>query len=351
MKHPYENLMDYCSWYKAMTAPAPGHIDPVTKYSLISKNDKISTMGSCFAQHLSKQVSKSGFNYFVPEVPLKNLSKGQALQKNYGVFSARYGNVYTARQAIQLFSRAFGKFSPEENFWFKDGRYYDSFRPSIQPDGFSCLDELIADREMHFTAVRRIFLESDWLIFTLGLTEAWSSRKDGAIFPVAPGVSGGTYSPTDHEFINFDYSSTYIDLKEFIEKIKLLNPSIKFILTVSPVPLIATYENRHVLVSTTASKSILRAVADQIEREMQDVYYFPSYEIITSSANCGTYFESDLRQVTDLGVNHVMRMFTRHFLTNEDYSNNHDLNNYTITQEPVVCDEELIELAIKNSGF
>ena len=35
MKHPYENLMDYCSWYKAMTAPAPGHIDPVTKYSLI----------------------------------------------------------------------------------------------------------------------------------------------------------------------------------------------------------------------------------------------------------------------------------------------------------------------------
>ena len=39
-------------------------------------------------------------------------------------------------------------------------------------------------------------------MFTLGLTEAWRSRHDGCVFPVAPGVSGGEWSPDDHEFVN-----------------------------------------------------------------------------------------------------------------------------------------------------
>lgn len=353
MKHPYENLKEYCSWYKSMTAPAPGQIDPVTKYSLILKDEKISTMGSCFAQHLSNQISKSGFNYFVPELPPANLSNKDSRGLNYGVFSARYGNVYTARQADQLFDRAFGFFTPQEAYWEDGGRYFDSFRPTIQANGFSSLEELVADRDVHFAAVQRIFLESDWLIFTLGLTEAWRSRKDGSIFPVAPGVSAGSYSPIEHEYVNFDYNSTYSDLKSFFNKLKKFNPKLKVILTVSPVPLIATYENRHVLVSTVASKSILRAVADQIERELSDIYYFPSYEIITSSANCGAYFKPDLRQVTDVGVNHVMRMFSKHFLfeKNVSHSNQEIGSTYKIAQESVVCDEELIENAIKNSGF
>ena len=37
--------------------------------------------------------------------------------------------------------------------------------------------------------------------------------------------------------------------------------------------------------------------------------YFPSYELITSSASRGAYFGRDLRQVTDAGVAHVMRVF------------------------------------------
>jgi len=92
---------------------------------------------------------------------------------------------------------------------------------------------------------------------------------------------------------------------------------VKILLTVSPVPLVATYEKRHVLVSNTVSKSVLRVAADEVERAFDNVIYFPSYEIITSPANSGKYYQDDLRRVTDIGIDHVMRVFSKHFLVNQ----------------------------------
>jgi hypothetical protein len=120
------------------------------------------------------------------------------------------------------------------------------------------------------------------------------------------------------------------------------------------VPLIATKENRHVLVSTTVSKAILRVAADEIERKFDHVTYFPSFEIITSSANCGAYYSEDLREVTERGVGHVMRVFKESFLNdsmnNEINSNEHD-KDYVSAMSEIVCDEELIQQAIVASGF
>lgn len=57
----------------------------------------------------------------------------------------------------------------------------------------------------------------------------------------------------------------------------------------SPVPLVATYETRHVLVSTTLSKSVLRIAADTCSTARDWVDYFPSYEFILGNYNLGTY--------------------------------------------------------------
>ncbi|WP_430232143.1 GSCFA domain-containing protein [Nitrosomonas communis] len=193
-------------------------------------------MGSCLAQHLAKNIAKAGFNYFVPEIALPHLSESEATKKNYGIFSARYGNVYTVRQAVQLFDRTFktpnqkkilglfnrnsGPSKQDDHIWMKGGSYVDAFRPRIEPDGFSSKEELREDRKRHLRCVRRVFEDSDWLIFTLGLTEAWRSKKDGSIFPLAPGVSGGEFDKSQHEFVNFSFNEVMSDLKDFIRKVK-----------------------------------------------------------------------------------------------------------------------------------
>jgi len=87
------------------------------------------------------------------------------------------------------------------------------------------------------------------------------------------------------------------------------NPDIRFLLTVSPVPLTATASGEHVLAATIYSKSVLRAVAGQLFHERANVEYFPSYEIITSSLSRGAYFESNLRSVRADGVKAAMDTF------------------------------------------
>jgi len=296
-----------------MTTPPPGQVDPATKYARILPSHKVATMGSCFAQHLAKHISTSGLNYYAPESAPLGMSELVATQKNYGVFSARYGNIYTVRQAVQLFERAFGNFSPIDGIWERNGRFVDAFRPQVEPEGYGSVAAVRDDTVSHLNYVRNVFTKADWFIFTLGLTEAWRSRQDGAVYPTAPGVAGGEFDSSKYEFINFSCEEVQADLCLLIEKIQSVNPDVQILLTVSPVPLIATYENRHVWVSTTYSKAALRVAADVAERCYRSVIYFPSYEIITSPAAGGRYYADDLRQVTEIGVKHVMRVLLNTF--------------------------------------
>lgn len=351
MKHPYQDLPGHCFWPKGMSAPAPGLVDPVTRAKIIRPDEPVATLGSCFAQHLARHIAASGLDYYVAEQAPAGLPEGEALRRNYGVFSARYGNVYTVRQAVQLFDRAFGRFAPRERAWQRtDGRWVDPFRPQVEPDGFDSPEAVVAASEDHLGNVRNVFTRSKWLVFTLGLTESWTSKIDGAVFPLAPGVSGGRYDPGVHAFHNFSLEETSADLDSLLARLASVNPGAEVLLTVSPVALMATYEPRHVLVSTVLSKSVLRVAADLAERKHPNVIYFPSYEVITSPAAGGRYHEDDLRQVTELGVSHVMRLFSRHFIDGARLPAAAPVLNLEAAASRVVCDEEVIQAAFRDSA-
>ena len=87
------------------------------------------------------------------------------------------------------------------------------------------------------------------------------------------------------------------------------NPGVKFIVTVSPVPLTATASGHHVEVATAYSKAVLRAVCGQLVSEFDNIDYFPSYEIITSQKNAARYYNDSLREVTAEGVAAAMGTF------------------------------------------
>jgi hypothetical protein len=110
--------------------------------------------------------------------------------------------------------------------------------------------------------------------------------------------------------------------------------------------LIATYENRHVLVSTIYSKSALRVVAEIAAQQRPDVAYFPAYELITGPQARSRYFEDDLRNVSEAGVSHVMAIFSRHFLAPPDQgpttAEQDNMSDLAALQE-IVCDEEVLD--------
>lgn len=344
-RNPYRGLPDYRFWRRAIEQVPLREVDPVvTGCFKLKREDMVATAGSCFAQHISRTLVKNGFNYYIAERG-EAYSPEEARRRNYGVFSARFGNLYTARQLLQLFDRAYGTFVPEDNSWVReDGRLVDPFRPQIEPEGFATVEELERSRANHFAAVREMFERLDIFVFTLGLTEAWRRRADGAVYPLAQGVAGGELDADRHEFVNFGVAEVTADLQGFVERLLRVNPRARVILTVSPVPLIATYEDRHVLLSTTYSKSVLRVAAEEICRRNAMCAYFPSYEIITGNYTRGEYFEEDLRSVKPQGVDHVMRLFLAHYSAEKlSVSLEDELMRENAAAAEVVCDEEAID--------
>ncbi|MBK1720030.1 GSCFA domain-containing protein [Thiocystis violacea] len=315
IKTPYSDLPEYSFWRRSIASTAPSEIDPAVNLGLrVDKNTRIATAGSCFAQHIARRLVANGYNYYVTEPSHALMTSEMAASYNYGTFSARYGNIYTSLQLRQLIERAFGKFQPVEGVWFDNNNktWIDPFRPNIQPFGFSSKTELIEDRRMHLGAVRELMKGLEVFVFTFGLTECWVSNVDGAVFPLCPGVSGGVFDSSTHSFRNLGVNEVLFDMRAFISQLRDVNPASDIILTVSPVPLIATAGRSHVLTATTYSKSVLRVAAETLCQELDNVFYFPSYEIITSIASRGGYFADDCREVTKEGIDHVMRVFFRH---------------------------------------
>ncbi len=309
-KHPYENLPPSSFWRTAVSERNFLGLENVyrKKYD-ISTDDRIVSAGSCFAQHIARKLAGSGFAYRDYEPAPPGFPASRAGDFGYGIFSARYGNIYTVRQLLQLLERAFEGRVPAEDYWESEGRVYDPFRPAIEPNGFESLEEFRASRATHLRAVRRVFTESDIFIFTLGLTEAWRSREDGSVYPLCPGTSCGTFDPARHEFHNFTSREVIEDLETVICKTRALNPGLRFLLTVSPVPLTATAMPEHVMVATTYSKSVLRAAAGEIAAADPLIDYFPSYELVTAPPSRASLFEPNFRSVTPAGVNFVMKHF------------------------------------------
>ncbi len=348
---PYKTFPTTSYWRDSVAVAKDDSFDPLIECSFkLATTDKIATAGSCFAQHIAKRLRASGFHYYVPENVPTFIDEAVAQKYNYGTFSARFGNIYTTRQLKQLFDRAFGKFEPSEPFWEEDGRFYDPFRPQIQPRGFANLAEAIADRKSHLRFVREMFQSMDVFVFTLGLTETWESTEDGAVFPICPGCGVGSFVPGKYQFINLSCDEVVADLMYVLQEILKINPRCRFLLTVSPVPLIATAVPRHVLISNTYSKSVLRVAVEKVVSEIPQSFYFPSFEIITGANTRSNYFESDLRSVKEEGVNHVMKVFFKHLINNSDSSrplskrSDHSDHDALVNSDmDIVCDEEILE--------
>lgn len=308
--NPYQSLPASAFWRTAVSEPDPLDISGlwVPKFPITAATRTV-TAGSCFAQHISRALKGSGFTWLDCEPAPGLLSPEAAARFNYGVFSFRTGNIYTTGLLRQWARWAFGEEPQDTEVWEQDGRFVDPVRPALEPDGFSSVEELMRAREVTLGSVCKAFTDAELFVFTLGLTEGWRNAATGLLYSNCPGTLGGEFDPAVHEFVNGGYPAVRQALDDVIELARRVNPNLRFLLTVSPVPLTATASGAHVLPATTYSKSTLRAVAGDLATAHSNVDYFPSYEIITSAPYRARFFEDNLRSVAPAGVEHVMRQF------------------------------------------
>ncbi len=310
MRSPYTNLPPEAFWRSGVVDQPPDAIPGLyRKKFAIGRTTQIATAGSCFAQHIARQFRSRGFSVIDVEPPPPGLTAEAAGRFGYGLFSARYANIYTARQLRQIAAEAFDRFRPEDAVWEKDGRFYDAMRPSVEPNGLSSPELVMEHRQFHLRKVANLLRTAEVFIFTFGLTEAWTHAESGTAYPTAPGTIAGSYDPGIHVLKNYTFNETYDEMRQFFRIARRANPNIRFLLTVSPVPMTATATGRHVLVANTYTKSLLRTVAGQLAQEDDDVDYFPGYEMVAGAQAKGAFYADNLRHVRPEGVATAMAAF------------------------------------------
>lgn len=346
MTHPYDDLADRAFWRSAVAETPPGALQGIfTPKFPLDRSAAIATAGSCFAQHIGRALRRAKLNVLDVEPGPVGAPQRVVQAYGYGMYSARYGNIYTTRQLVQLIRDAkTGHVDPAE-FWTREGRWYDALRPTVEPGGIGALAEAMALRKAHLAAVLRLLKRSSHFVFTLGLTECWADRATGRVWPTCPGVVAGEFDPARHEFLNLGWRDVMADLAQVRGLLQGLHPGMKMILTVSPVPLTATASGGHVLPATSRSKAVLLAAANEFAAGHEDVDYFPSYEIVTNPAALSGYFAQNLREVTQLGVDTVIATFLGAHGIDAPTPPPLDLDalSSSVAAEDVVCEEILLE--------
>ena len=341
--NPYSQLEDRAFWRRAVADAGILGLSDLwrCKFDLPAR-PSFATYGSCFAQHISRAVQARGLPWVDAEPAPAGTPEHVARAFNYGVFSARTANIYTTPQFQEWVRLASDPACVEGvELWEEGGRYRDCLRPLIEPEGFSSIAEA---RQMLATTARAVRMSvetADVVVFTLGLTEGWEHRETGQIYALCPGTQAGRFDPDVHVFRNYDYPASRAALEAALDGVWRMNPSARVLLTVSPVPLVATASGDHVLSAVGHAKAILRAVAGDLSHASDKVDYFPSYELIAGAPSRAMFFAPDLRSVAAEGVALVMEhVFAGLGI---DVSREPGRTAEPTTDDDLVCDERILE--------
>lgn len=335
---PYAQLAPWQRWDQApsLGTPAGG---PVPRF-VWTRQTRIGTLGSCFARHITQTLREQGFHWLELEPAPPFLSPENQAAQGYGLYSARYGDIYNPLQLEQLLLQALGEFTPQESPWQRpDGRWVDPFRPRQEPAGWESPEAVREARARHLQAVRRLFGEAEALIVTLGLVEIWRCRSDGAVLPVCPGKAFGHFDPDHYHFERLSLESVLQTLERFLKRLHALNPGVQVLLTVSPVPLAATLLPQHVQRASLLAKSTLLLASEALCLRWPQVDYYPAYEQIM--ADPVGQFMPDGRGVRPEAVAQVMQRFLGWVAPGESWSSAPVLPAAMVPPAaPLACDEE-----------
>ncbi len=351
--NPYASLPPTAFWRSGVAEPGLYGMSGLWRSRWRLPSDaRFATYGSCFAQHISRALVANGIGWVDAEPAPARCPAPVATAFNYGVYSSRTGNIYSSAQLLHLVRLATGAADPAATeIWEDGGRYFDSLRPAIEPNGFSDPEEALLSRLSMLRAFRRSVVRADIFVYTLGLTESWENAETGQPYPICPGTLTGRFDAAAHVFHNLGFAEIRAQLEEAFTLMRALNPGLRILLTVSPVPLTATKSGHHVLVATTHSKSILRAVAGELVAADPGTDYFPSYEIIAGAPARAGFFAPNMRSVVQAGVDQVMR----HFFAGLDLSApaahagdaaaaiREDALNAPMDAEELACEEAVLE--------
>ena len=156
------------------------------------------------------------------------------------------------------------------------------------------------------------FLSAGAFVFTLGLSEVWEDTHTNNVF--WRGIPKAIFQENRHIFRLSTVEENKINLRAIIDLIRTINPIAPIVITLSPVPLKATFQKHSCMTADCVSKSILRLAIDSVmSTQLPHVYYWPSFEIVKWG---GCHLPYPVYGTDDNVVRHVSRYLVVQILYN-----------------------------------
>lgn len=144
-------------------------------------------------------------------------------------------------------------------------------------------------------------------VFTLGTNHVYILNETGEI------VDNCRKRPqrlfTERE-LSVDECADY--LRDTVTMLRQINPSVRIIITVSPIRY-AKYGFH----GSQLSKATLLLAADKLTKEMDNVVYFPAYEIVNDELRDYRFYREDMLHPTDQAVEYIWQRFGETFFSKQ----------------------------------
>ncbi|WP_299323363.1 GSCFA domain-containing protein [Parasphingopyxis sp.] len=293
---------EYATWGSRNTE---NRVEPIANPAFdvpfqLTPGEKIFTIGSCFARNVESELIRRGFR-----IPIRELFE----QPSFKGLPREIVNNFGTPSIFNEFAWAFGeKIYDEEKSILEVGknRYIDLHMVnSIRPAAL----KTVRQRRKGLIDATRTLAECRVMIMTLGLVELWWDTEAQTYLNTGPLPSILEKHPDRFALHVLSFEECHTYLRQALD-IAFANAKddLSVILTVSPVPMVATHRPTDVIAANTYSKSVLRAVAEQIIAEDPRVSYFPSFETVSLSDRNFSWTEDFVHVNKDMIALNVERM-------------------------------------------
>lgn len=256
-----------------------------TKTALeIDYHSKLMLMGSCFSENIGLKLSQNNFDVDV---------------NSFGILY----NPLSIAQALSLLieERTFTEVDVFEHRGVFHSFYHHGDYSSMEPD--VCLKQINEAREK----ASAFLAQTDVLLITFGTAYVFSLKETGMV------VSNCHKLPDSF----FDRKRLTVDeivdeWGSLIEKLRVLNPQLKILFTVSPVR--HWKDGAH---GNQLSKAILLLAIDKLQRKYDDLFYFPAYELLMDDLRDYRFYANDMLHPSDFAVSYIWKKFEENYFSDD----------------------------------
>jgi hypothetical protein len=292
---PFHKSKTVNYYMKKQYEQAPGFIEKfilkgwTPEKPFITKDNFITAFGSCFARSITSYLQDKGYKVG------NNLKKSFPELREANIHVIDYAEVLNNTFVVrQQFEWAFENKEFDDELWYNDKGEFVGYDLKTKD------------------ATKKVFLDTDVFILTLGLSEIWYNKKTGDVFWRS--MPEDKYNADIHAFRVSTMQENLDNIQAIYDIIRKHKPDAKIVLTLSPIPLYATFRPVSCITANTASKAILRAAVDEFYRNNSkdsDLYYWPSYEIVQHHGKKA--FGEDNRHIEPEIRKSIMVLFEKYY--------------------------------------